>query len=541
LSYRTNNALIHTFSLTAANTIGQISRSGTLTGAGFTTATPTNVTVNSQSAAIYSDNTFAKDGLTLTDGTNTFTAVAQDALGRSATVTNSVYLPALVGLTYNTNGNLIYEGYRGYSYKDDDTLNSAWQHEKWSVVYTYDGLKRLRVKKTYLWNGSSYVLSEERRYLYDGKLIIQERNGDNIPLVTYTRGIDLSSGMDGLGGIGGLLGRTDNTQLVVGNPYAHTYFHADGNGNVTHLIDTAQRLAAHYTYDPFGRVIAETGPTATGNRGQFSSKESDAITGLSYFGARFYNPSIGRWNNSDPAGFVDGANTFQFAHNNSINNFDPDGRVIFDENIRAYTVDEYLTKPRELGVTDPPFEYGGIQFNSIWQQSIFHNPRFPGHRINRCGYRTTGELHVVLYARWLPSGRIEAPNIWPYYIEQPVSDFIRDHEMQHIALYKTYYDVVQQYEDRFKRLSVIAVSPLCTPLLMFNYLVLKAQMDKSLGLAHAIMQQGHDRLDSVSYEYAHKWETDNGQTHIHIKSIRIKPDVPTLDEDGTVWLPLPGI
>jgi len=325
LLYRTNNALKHTFSMTAANTIGQIARSGTFTAAGFTTATPTNVTVNSQAAAIYSDNTFAKEGLTLTDGTNTFTAVAQDALGRSASATNSVYLPAVVGLSYNTNGNLIFEGYRGYSYKDDDTLNSAWQHEKWSVVFTYDGLKRLRVKKTYLWNGSSYVLSEERRYLYDGKLIIQERNGDNIPLVTYTRGIDMSGGIDGAGGIGGLLARTDNTQLVVGNPYAHTFFHADGNGNVTHLTDTAQRLAAHYTYDPFGRIIADTGPSSTGNRGQFSSKETDPSSSLSYFGARFYNPNIGRWNNADPAGFADGMNMYAFVRNRPTILYDPFG------------------------------------------------------------------------------------------------------------------------------------------------------------------------------------------------------------------------
>jgi len=53
----------------------------------------------------------------------------------------------------------------------------------------------------------------ETRYIYDGMLVVQERNGSNVPTVSYTRGLDLSGSLpDGptaAGGIGALLaGRT---------------------------------------------------------------------------------------------------------------------------------------------------------------------------------------------------------------------------------------------------------------------------------------------------------------------------------------------
>jgi hypothetical protein len=66
--------------------------------------------------------------------------------------------------------------------------------------------------------------------MYDGNLVVQERNGANLPQVSYTRGIDLSGSLQGAGGIGGLLARTDNTRLVVADPFASAYYHCDEKG-----------------------------------------------------------------------------------------------------------------------------------------------------------------------------------------------------------------------------------------------------------------------------------------------------------------------
>ena len=51
--------------------------------------------------------------------------------------------------------------------------------------------------------GAGWQTNSETRYLYDGWRVIQERDGSNTPLVSYTRGTDLSGSLEGAGGIGG--------------------------------------------------------------------------------------------------------------------------------------------------------------------------------------------------------------------------------------------------------------------------------------------------------------------------------------------------
>src|SRR5205085_6326687 len=76
IKYRTNNALIQTFTVNNLNQLWTNTRSGTLTVGGTTVSAATNVTVadngNSAVAAFRytNDNTFARAGVTLLDGTN---------------------------------------------------------------------------------------------------------------------------------------------------------------------------------------------------------------------------------------------------------------------------------------------------------------------------------------------------------------------------------------------------------------------------------------------------------------------------------------
>jgi RHS repeat-associated protein len=87
----------------------------------------------------------------------------------------------------------------------------------------------------------------------------------------------------------------------------HNYYHADGNGNITCLVDANQTLVASYRYDPFGNTLSQSGGLANANTYRFSSKEFHAASGLYYYGYRFYDPSLQRWINRDPTtdqGFV---------------------------------------------------------------------------------------------------------------------------------------------------------------------------------------------------------------------------------------------
>jgi RHS repeat-associated protein len=125
-----------------------------------------------------------------------------------------------------------------------------------------------------------------------------------VPLVTYTRGNDLSASLQGAGGIGGLLARTDNALLAIGDSRASAFYHSDGNGNVTCMVNTNGAIVAKYQYDPYGNLLSLSGPLAEANTYRFSSKEWHLNSGLYYYGFRFYSPSLQRWPNSDPLGDI---------------------------------------------------------------------------------------------------------------------------------------------------------------------------------------------------------------------------------------------
>jgi RHS repeat-associated protein len=300
------------------NELTSASRSGTLTVAGSTTEPGnkiTGVTVDGQSANVYADGTFAAAGFTPANGNNTFTAVAQDTYGRQDSQSITAYLPATPSYSYDANGNLLSDGTRNFAYDDENQLVAVWVANSWSNNFAYDGLLRKRIEKDYSWNGSSWLETNEVHFVYDGYLVLQERNAANLPQVTYTRGFDLSGSLQGAGGIGGLLARTDMGKFIVGDPQASAYYFSDAQGNVKELFYPAGPVAANYEYDPYGNLLVKSGPLADANRYRFSSKEWNDNAGLYYYGFRFYDPNLQRWPNRDPIQEWGGWNLYSFCLN----------------------------------------------------------------------------------------------------------------------------------------------------------------------------------------------------------------------------------
>ena len=244
--------------------------------------------------------------------------------------------------SYDSNGNLTQEisspGAINYTYDDENRLSQVVTSVNdngtggnslqgavgvspaimggaaapWKCEFVYDGLGRLRKRLEYV----NDTLQSTTLYIYDGRRVIQERNSANTPTVTYTRGTDLSGSLGGAGGIGGLLARSSGYSS--GNWTSHAYYHADGNGNITCLINSSQSAVASYRYDPFGNVISQSGSLADANVYRFSSKEilSHTNSVLYYYGFRFYEPPFQRWLNRDPIGERGGLNLYGYVGNN---------------------------------------------------------------------------------------------------------------------------------------------------------------------------------------------------------------------------------
>jgi RHS repeat-associated protein len=254
-------------------------------------------------------------------------------------VDNELTNVASRGLKYDANGNLTNKvtdsggDYNAYIYDDENRLIDVQNLSiAYETVFIYDGLGRLRIRQEYEWAAEMIMplvptaglpLVNVVNYIYDGWRVIQERNSNNVPQVSYTRGPDLSGSLQGAGGIGGLLARSSGYSS--GNWTSHDYYHADGNGNITCLVDTNQSLVASYRYDPYGNTLSESGTLAATNVYRFSSKEVHVNSGMYYYGYRFYDPGLQRWINRDPIGEKLGINLYGFVGNDSVDRRDRNG------------------------------------------------------------------------------------------------------------------------------------------------------------------------------------------------------------------------
>ena len=294
---------------------------GALFISGNTPAPATNVTVAGQSAQTYGDFTFVMTNATFSNGASVYQIVAQNEFGLAATNNLTLTLPSPVNPQYDANGSLTNDGTRAFAYDPENRLTNVNVAGAWKSEFAYDGLGRRRIERDYAWQSGAWNKTNELRFIYDGWLLVQVRDASNNVLVTYTRGLDLTGTRTGAGGIGGLLARTD------GN--GSTYYHSDGEGNVTALIDGYQLIQARYLYDPFGRMLGKWGALADANAMQFSSMPHHNLSGLSLYPFRdTYDPTLTRFLNQDPIGERGGINLYRLAGNSPPNFVDPYGLYV---------------------------------------------------------------------------------------------------------------------------------------------------------------------------------------------------------------------
>jgi RHS repeat-associated protein len=317
LHSRNNGALAQVFGTDAANELTNVTSTGTFTMSGATPAPMTNVTVNGSVAQTYGDFTFAKTNLTLTSGTNAFTIIVQNNYGVRATNTLTLILPTNVNLSFDKNSSLTNDGLLAFGFDGENQLTNISLTGVWKSDFIYDGLNRRRIERDYTWQSGAWLKTNETHFIYDGYLLVQDRSSNNVPLVTYTRGMDLGGSLKSAGGIGGLLARTDTN--------GSTYYHADASGNITAMINGSENIVARYLYSPFGKLLGQWGSLAGVNEMQFSSMPVHHLSGMPHFPLRDLDPNFPQFLTSDPIGERGGIPLHGFVANNPLNKIDPVG------------------------------------------------------------------------------------------------------------------------------------------------------------------------------------------------------------------------
>ncbi|MFH1840127.1 MAG: RHS repeat-associated core domain-containing protein [Nanoarchaeota archaeon] len=98
-----------------------------------------------------------------------------------------------------------------------------------------------------------------------------------------------------------------------------SYYHKDRLGSTTVVTDESGAIVESNTYLPYGENLGNSDETFG-----FAGKERD-VSGLTYFNARYYDPSLGVFTSVDPG--RDGMNWYQYTASNPIKFVDPTGTV----------------------------------------------------------------------------------------------------------------------------------------------------------------------------------------------------------------------
>jgi RHS repeat-associated protein len=107
-----------------------------------------------------------------------------------------------------------------------------------------------------------------------------------------------------------------------------TYFHNDLSGSPIVATNAAGNVVWKENYRPYGERLVSFAPDESI---LFAGKKSDKVTGLSYMGARYYDPVTARFMGVDPVGVdlenLHSFNRYAYANNNPYKYVDPDGRA----------------------------------------------------------------------------------------------------------------------------------------------------------------------------------------------------------------------
>jgi RHS repeat-associated protein len=118
------------------------------------------------------------------------------------------------------------------------------------------------------------------------------------------------------------------------------YYLTDHLGSVLGLLDATGAQVAAYSYDPYGATRTANGPAAAANPHRYIGGYLDTTTGLYKLGARYYDPTLGRFTQMDPSGQE--ANDYVYAESCPTSRVDPTGLRTYTVTVQCQVVNFFL-------------------------------------------------------------------------------------------------------------------------------------------------------------------------------------------------------
>lgn len=193
---------------------------------------------------------------------------------------------------YDSKGNLTAEGGRTLSYDSENRLVTIAAVGQGSFGLRYDPVGRLASLTI---PGPAFVLD------MDGPNILAERNGTAVLMSRYAFGP----------------GRDEPLHALTGA--ARAFYHADERGSIVAASDSNGAATKITAYDDYGKA------SVFQHRFHYAGKVFFGTVNAYYNEARFYDPNLGRFLQTDPIGYEGGINLYVYGRGDPVNQIDPTG------------------------------------------------------------------------------------------------------------------------------------------------------------------------------------------------------------------------
>jgi RHS repeat-associated protein len=175
------------------------------------------------------------------------------------------------------------------------------------------------------------------------------------------------------GGVGHAFADTGTLPAPVGSPAVRMFLTmGDHLGSATVTVDaTTSEVVERATFQPFGAMESDYRPDRWGDNRElykFTGKEEDIEVGATYFGARYYQPHLGRFMSADPLavhGMGGDLNPYAYVRGRVMTHVDPLGLDDTPSDMPATVDDEGPDNTTAFSghmgtiVGTPPVQYSG--------------------------------------------------------------------------------------------------------------------------------------------------------------------------------------